>query len=182
MHHHSRIIVRKSWGGFSVLAPPVAPQPCAPAPPLASVAPSPLPPARQSLLVVLCGAPQVGLRGLAVRESRGPSAFREGCHQGCAVPRPQVKFWARRPPRDPPRPWPVPRPSPKPRRPPPRHLAALVRPAAAPLAAAAPVLALAGGPGGRIGMIRRVWSSYGMAAPPASSAPRFTSLASMTKT
>lgn len=175
MRHHSRI-VRKSWDGFSVLAP----QPCAPAPPLASVAPNPPTPAQQTLLVVLCGAPQVGLRGLAVREGQGPSAFREGCHQGCAVLRPPVKSWGRKPPRDPPRPWLVPRPSPKLRRPLPRRPAAPARPAAAPLVAA-PVLVLVGG-SGRIGMIRRVWSSCGVAVQPASSAPRFTSSASTTKT
>ena len=179
MRHHSRI-VRSSWGGSSAPAPPAATQPCAPAPQLVSVAPSRASPAHQSLLAVPCVALQVDLRALAVREDQDPSAPKEDCHQGCDVPRHPVKFWARRGPRDPQPPWRVPRPKPKPRRHPPHRLAALGRPAAASLAAA-PVRVLVAGAGARSGMIRHAWSSCGVAVQPASSAPRFTLSASMTK-
>ena len=179
MHHYSRI-VRSSWGGFSAPVPPVATQACAPAPQLVSVAPSRASPAHQSLLAVLCVALQVGLRALAVREDQDPSAPKEDCHQGCDVLRHPVKFWVRRWPWDPQPPWHVLRPNPKTRRRLPHRLAALGRPAAASLAVV-PARVLVAGAGAKSGMIRRAWSSCGVAVQPASSAPRFTSSASMTK-
>lgn len=181
MHQHSRAI-RNSWGGFSARAPPVATQPCGPAPQLVSVAPSRPSPARQSSLAALRVAPQVGLRALAVREDQDPNASREDCPQGCDVPRRPVKFWARRRAWAPQRLRRVPRPTPKPPQHPPRHLAGRARPEAVSLAVA-PALAPVGEAGATIGMIRRAWSSCGVAAAqPASSAPRFTLSVFMTKT
>lgn len=180
MRHPSRI-VRNSWGVFSAVAPPVATRLCGTAPQRASGALNrPSSPAHQSWLVVPCIA-QVGLRALAVLEGLEPSAPRADFPQGCDGLRRPVKFWARRRLPGPHRPHRVPGTSPKARRNPPHRHDALARPAVV-SPVVVPARLLAGDPGVRIGMIRHAWSSCDAAALPASSAPRFTSLASMTKT
>jgi len=161
MHHHNRT-VQNCWGVSSALALPVAVQPYGPAPQLASIAPHRLsPPVHQSLLAVLCVAPQVGLQALAVREGLDPSAPKEDFPQGCDVRCRPVKCWARRRLLGPHRPCRVLSRIPKQRWHPPHRRDALVRPAVA-FRVAVPALVRAGG-GARIGMIQPAWSSCAVA-------------------